>query len=63
MFEIIIGVLGIVAAAIYVGYLAYAINSVPLWIIVIVTLGLALRELITEFRNSVDRDARGRPSG
>lgn len=60
MFEIIIGVLGIVVSAIYVGFLAYSIKAVPLWIIVIATLGLALRELITEFRNDVERESRSR---
>lgn len=60
MFEIIIGVLGILASALYVGFLAYSIKSVPLWIIVGATLALALRELVIEFRNGADRESRGR---
>lgn len=58
MFEIVIGVLGIVAAAIYVGYLAYAIHSVPLWVIVICTFALMIREFALEFRESLKRSAR-----
>jgi hypothetical protein len=51
MFEIVITMLGLAAAALYVGYLAYAIHSVPLWIIVIATFALAIRELLVELRS------------
>jgi len=39
-------------SALYIGYLAYAIHSVPLWIIVIVVFGLMIREFIVEFRET-----------
>lgn len=52
MFEIIIAILGIVASALYVGYLAYAIKAVPLWIIVIAAFALMIREFVIEFRDS-----------
>ena len=58
MFEIVIGVLGIVAAAIYVGYFAYAIGAVPLWVIVVGTFALMIREFVLEFRESGKRSAR-----
>jgi hypothetical protein len=51
MFEIVITMLGLAAAAVYVGYLAYAIHAVPLWIIVIATFALAIRELLVELRS------------
>lgn len=47
----IIGFLGLVVAAVYVGYLAYAIEAVPLWIIIVATFALAIREFIVEFGN------------
>jgi hypothetical protein len=50
MFETVITILGLTAAAVYVSYLAYAIHSVPLWIIVIATFALAIRELLVELR-------------
>lgn len=62
MFEIVIGVLGIVAAAVYVGYLAYAIGAVPLWIIVVGTFALMIREFALEFRESAKRSS-GRNGG
>jgi predicted membrane metal-binding protein len=62
VFQIVIGIFGFAAAAIYVGYLAYAIGRVPLWIIVVATLALAIRELVTEFRDSADRETRRRGS-
>ena len=63
MFEIVIGVLGIVAAALYVGYLAYAIHSVPLWVIVIGTFALMIREFALEFRESARRSTRNGGNG
>jgi hypothetical protein len=58
VFQIIIGILGIIASAIYVGYLAYAIDRVPLWIIIVGTYALMIREFIVEFRNNADRAVR-----
>jgi hypothetical protein len=57
MFETIISFLGLTAAAIYVGYLAYAIHAVPLWIIVVATFVLAIREFVIELRGG--RGGRG----
>ncbi|MGE5669048.1 MAG: hypothetical protein ACM338_12725 [Betaproteobacteria bacterium] len=50
MFETVITILGLTAAAVYVAYLAYAIHAVPLWIIVIATFVLAIREFLVELR-------------
>lgn len=55
MFKIIIAILGLVVSALYVGYLAYSIEAVPLWIITVGTFVLAVRELIVEFANSKDK--------
>ncbi|HUL41024.1 MAG TPA: hypothetical protein VLV32_03835 [Burkholderiales bacterium] len=52
MFEIIITLIAVAMSALYIGYLAYAIHSVPLWIIVIVVFGLMIREFIVEFRET-----------
>ena len=52
MFEIIITLLGIAASALYVGYLAFAIHAVPLWVIVIATFALMIREFVIEFRTT-----------
>lgn len=52
MFEIIITLLGIAASALYVGYLAFAIRAVPLWVIVIATFALMIREFVIEFRKT-----------
>ncbi|HEY2558217.1 MAG TPA: hypothetical protein VGI48_00740 [Caldimonas sp.] len=57
MFEIVISVLGIAASALYVGYLAYAIHAIPLWVIVIATFALAIREFIVEFRDNGKQSA------
>lgn len=59
MFQIIIAVLGIVASAVYIGFLAYSIASVPLWIIVAGTFALMIREFVVELRESAGRDPRG----
>ena len=48
MLAIILTCLGIAASAIYVGFLAYSINAIPLWIIVVATYILAIRELASE---------------
>lgn len=50
MFEFVITILGLAAAALYVGFLAYAIDAVPLWIIVVATFVLAIREFLVELR-------------
>lgn len=49
MFQLIIIIAGALVAAIYVGFLAYSINAIPLWVIVIGTLALMIREFIVEF--------------
>lgn len=49
MFEMIIAILGIIAAAIYVGFLAFKIGALPLWIIIIATFALVIREFAVEF--------------
>lgn len=57
----IIAVLGIAASALYVGFLALKIHSVPLWVIVIATFVLVIREFFVEFMgaaNQAKRDAR-----
>jgi hypothetical protein len=61
VFEMIIAVLGIAASALYVGFLALKIHSVPLWVIVIATFVLVIREFFVEFlgaANQAKRDAR-----
>lgn len=50
MFETIIGILGLAAAALYVGFLAYKIGAVPLWIIVVGTFIVAIREILIDLR-------------
>lgn len=45
----IIAALGILTSALYVGFLALKIHSVPLWIIVIGTFVLVIREFAVEF--------------
>jgi hypothetical protein len=49
VFEMIIAILGIAASALYVGFLAFKIHSVPLWVIVIATFVLVIREFFVEF--------------
>lgn len=62
MFQIVIAVLGIIASALFVGYLAYAIDRAPLWIIIIGTYVLMIREFIVEFRGgNGNRGNRGGP--
>ena len=43
MFEIIITLFGIAASALCVGYVAFAIHAVLLWVIVIATFALMIR--------------------
>ncbi|MGA8258960.1 MAG: hypothetical protein WB783_01985 [Arenicellales bacterium] len=49
MFKIIIAIVGLFVSALYVGFLAYSIGAVPLWIITVGTFVLAVRELLVEF--------------
>ena len=58
MFEIIIGILGIIASALYVGFLAYKIDAIPLWVIVIGTFVLIIREFVVEVRENAKRASR-----
>ena len=60
MFELIVTILGIAVSALYVGYLAFAIKSIPLWVIVIATFALVVREFVVEFRGDVARTQKGR---
>lgn len=60
MFVIIISVLGIAAAGLYVGFLAYSINAIPLWIIVIGTFALLIRETVVELRQGHNGSRAGR---
>jgi hypothetical protein len=62
VFEMIIAILGIVASAIYVGYLALKIHSIPLWIIVIATFVLVIREFAVEFL-SYSKESKGNGRG
>lgn len=52
MFEIVVSIVALAASALYVGYLAYAMRAIPLWIIVIVTFAIAIREFVIELRGS-----------
>lgn len=45
----IIAILGIAASALYVGFLALKIHSVPLWVIVVATFVLVIREFAVEY--------------
>lgn len=60
MFEAIISFFGLASAALYVGYLAYKIGAVPLWVIIIGTFVLAIREFVVELR---EEGKRGNASG
>ena len=63
MSAIILTILGVTVSALYVGFLAYSIGAVPLWIIVIATYILAIRELTSEWRengNAASRNGNGR---
>jgi 4-hydroxybenzoate polyprenyltransferase len=51
MFEALIGALGLAAAALYAGYLAYAIGSPPLWVIVAAAFALAIRQFVVDLRS------------
>ena len=58
MFEIVITVLGTSVAALYAGFLAYSIKSVPLWVIVVLTFALMIREFVLDLMESADRARR-----
>ena len=58
MFEIAITVFGAATAALYIGYLAYAIKSVPLWVIAILSFAIMIREFALELRESGRRERR-----
>jgi hypothetical protein len=60
VFQIIIGFLGIVVSALYVGYLAYAIGVVPLWVIVVLTYAVMIREFLIEFRENGSPENNGK---
>lgn len=59
MFQIIITILGVIASALFIGFLAYSIHSVPLWIIVVGTFVLMIREFVIELRGNGERGNRG----
>lgn len=57
----IIAMLGIALAALYVGFLSFKIHSVPLWVIVIATFVLVIREFIVEYWIPRTAEHRGKP--
>ncbi|MDP6603869.1 MAG: hypothetical protein QGG17_06720 [Rhodospirillales bacterium] len=60
MVDIIAGVLGIAAAALFLGFLAFDIGSIPLTIIVVVVIGMMTADLVGTVRGSLrQRDDRG----
>ena len=58
MLQLILAILGVAVSAAYIGFLAYSIGAVPLWIIVVGTFALMIREFVLEFRESADRTSR-----
>lgn len=58
MFELIIAALGIATSALYVGFLAYKIGAVPLWIIVVGTFALMIREFVVEYLGAANKSRR-----
>ncbi|MGH8745323.1 MAG: hypothetical protein ACREUK_02395 [Burkholderiales bacterium] len=58
MFEMIIAILGIAASALYVGFLALKIHSVPLWVIVVATFALVIREFVVEYLGAANPEKR-----
>ena len=63
MFARMIAILGLAASAVYVGYLAYSIHSAPLWVIVVATFALAMRDFVTEFLNGANKSNGNQGSG
>jgi hypothetical protein len=62
MFQIIVEILGICLAILYVGFLAYSIGAVPLWVIVAGTFALTIAALVGESRDAIrTRSRRKRP--
>lgn len=55
MVQIIVIIIGVLASFVYVGYLAYAIGAVPLWVIVIGTFVVMIREFVIEIRDEYQR--------
>ena len=62
MFARIIAILGLAASVVYVGYLAYAIDSTPLWVIVLATFALAMRDIVNEHLNGANKSNGGQHS-
>jgi ABC-type branched-subunit amino acid transport system permease subunit len=61
VFEMIIAMLGIALAALYVGFLAFKIHSVPLWVIVVATFVLVIREFIVDYWPTRTAEPQGKP--
>ncbi len=58
MFEIAITILGAAAAGLYIGYLAYSIKAIPLWVIVVLAFALMIREFVRDLMENADRARR-----
>ena len=52
VFEIIIVAVGILLSVLYVGFLAYSIGAVPLWLIAAATCALMVYAFVGELRNA-----------
>jgi hypothetical protein len=57
MFDIVITILGAAVSAVYIGFLAYSIKSVPLWVIVILSFAIMTREFVLDLREGRKRGA------
>ncbi|HUJ00847.1 MAG TPA: hypothetical protein VLY46_11460 [Usitatibacter sp.] len=57
MFDIVITVLGAAISAVYIGFLAYSIKSVPLWVIVVLSFAIMTREFVLDLREGRRRGA------
>ncbi len=50
MFTLITGVIAAVLVAVFLGYYALRIESIPLWIIIIGVLGMVIADFVRTFR-------------
>lgn len=60
MFEIVITIVGAALAGLYIGFLAYSVKSVPLWVIAVLSFAIMIREAVLELRESTKRGRRNR---
>ncbi|MFQ5760089.1 MAG: hypothetical protein ACE5HM_03850 [Acidiferrobacterales bacterium] len=56
MVRLITGLIGVVMVVVFLGYYAYMIGSIPLWLIIVAILAMAIADYVQSLRTDENAD-------